>query len=292
VGDAIEFIMWIYGVEFNEACEILRDGRRVAPSRAPVHAVTSPKSKDPNWRDSTWQEEANRIVTEASIRLTDPTGLRGREYLQKRGISMDTAAAFRLGYKMQYDPGQSRHRPAIVIPWPASDAITAVKYRFLDSQDKRDRFSQKGGGQQILFGAQKFGEDRKRLILCEGEFNALSIWQVLRERQWEHIDVASFGGQGSLGGRVVDALFHHYEKALVWVDEEEVTTQLSAPNVYVVTSPVVNDVKLDANEFLQKGQLATAMDAILTRCGWVEPLLPRPDSCEAAPEVEEGKVGQ
>ena len=71
-----------------------------------------------------------------------------------------------MGYTSgRFDPRQERHQPATVLPWYGPQGLTALKYPFLESQGRHDRFGQLRGGQQILFGGHLLGDQHETLIL-------------------------------------------------------------------------------------------------------------------------------
>jgi hypothetical protein len=185
-----------------------------------------------------WQAAAQRIVADAEQALAHPTaGVAARAYLTGRGITPATWHAWRLGLRLTWHPVRRLPQPAIVLPWlgipepgavPAdrSDApklaIQAVQYRFFPITSEpvphRDRFAQLRGGQRRLFGLH-LRRGCETLVLCEGELNAVSLWQVLHERA----DVLSCGSQEGLVGTrmhpLLQSLTASYRRAFIWLDE-------------------------------------------------------------------------
>lgn len=257
-GDAIEFLQWLgVAADFKAACQYLDAGAVQLP--APARRVT-PQTKPAGWQDASWQSDARAILARAQDCLASPAGDPGAEYLLSRGILPETWQAWGLGYDpAKWDPATERKRPAVVIPWQR-DKVTAVKYRFTDSTSKGDRFTQKGGGQQIAFGLNRAGEHWSTLWLCEGEFNALSIWQALRGAWCVNFDVVSFGGDSQAAhlDPVVKAWAGKYRQVIVWADEpaKAAAAMAAIPGAFGLRSPEVDGRKLDANELLKLGGLA------------------------------------
>ena len=209
------------------------------------------------------------ILARAQACLTGPEGDPGAEYLLSRGLLPETWQAWGLGYDpAKWDPATGRKRPAVVIPWQR-DKVTAVKYRFTDSTGKGDRFTQKGGGQQIAFGLNLAGVHWSTLWLCEGEFNALSIWQALRAATCVNFDVVSFGGDSQAVhlDLVVKAWAGKYRQVIVWADDpaKAGAAMQAIPGAFGLRSPEVDGRKLDANELLKLGGLTD-----FTRAAWAE----------------------
>ena len=257
-GDAIEFLQWLgLAADFKAACQYLDAG--AVQLSAPARRVT-PQVKPADWQDPQWQSDARAILDRARACLASPAGDPGAEYLLQRGIWPETWQAWGLGYDpAKWDPATERKRPAVVIPWQR-DKVTAVKYRFTDSTGKGDRFTQKGGGQQRAFGLNMAGQHFASLFLCEGEFNALSIWQALRAARCVNFDVVSFGGDSQAAhlDDVVKAWANRYRQVIVWADEpaKGEAVRNAIPGAFVLRSQEVAGRKLDANELLKLGGLA------------------------------------
>jgi len=256
-GDAIEFLQWLGVVaDFKAACQYLDAG---AIPVTPARRVT-PQAKPAGWQDASWQTEARAILARAQACLTGPEGDPGAAYLRARGLLPTTWQAWGLGFDpAKWDPATGRKRPAVVIPWQR-DRVTAVKYRFTDSTSKGDRFTQKSGGQQIAFGLNLAGAYFSTLWLCEGEFNALSIWQALRAAGCVNFDVVSFGGDSQAAhlDPVVKAWAGKYRQVIVWADDpaKAGAAMQEIPGAFGLRSPEVDGRKLDANELLKLGGLA------------------------------------
>ena len=114
-------------------------------------------------------------------------------YLAQRGITLETAQAWHLGYREHaMSPNRERKQagPTLVIPYINQDGDLAdIKYRAMwDNPDPK--YWRAGGGQSVLFGehllsqngvlptAGKSAESGNRtLYLCEGELDAITLHQ-------------------------------------------------------------------------------------------------------------------
>lgn len=98
-------------------------------------------------------------------------------YLASRGLSLETARAWHLGFKV--DEHGTKH---IVIPYLKGSNVVDVKYRLLPScEDGRRPKYFRWGGESVLFGQQFMTEQAKKdgkttLFLTEGEFDAITLW--------------------------------------------------------------------------------------------------------------------
>lgn len=275
--DAIAWVLWMrLAPDFRAACEWLanQSGSQglCVPTSQPVRKKPAPAV--PQWADAGWQAATQRNLAGAVVALASPTGEPGRAYLAGRGLVPAAWQAWRLGYDgARFDPHQERRRPAIVLPWYGPVGLTALKYRFLDSQGHQDRFGQRRGSQQIFFGGHLLGQHHDTLILCEGELNAVSIWQALHALNRTDADVVSFGGQGAAVAAPVLTLARGYRRIILWADETApVRACLAAlgPRAFGLRSPTIateeaTTIKLDASVLLQRGLLGDLLQRALAR---------------------------
>lgn len=269
--DAIGFVRWLQpGLSFVDAVLALTDGSLPARPQAPVKAQKTPAQR---WQDDTWQHTAKAIVTDAHERLCwHDAGAPGRDYLLRRGLTPATWYAYNLGYRADCAiPGSEgkRRAPAIVIPWQGRRGIFAIRYRFLTLQDGHKITSLQGSDfTSKLFGGQCLphandpapanGERRlesaRTLVVCEGEFNAMSIYQVAG---FTGLDVLSVGSQS---GRLADSALGfvgRYGQMIIWMDEDKQARRLlSALPSALAVAPAQ-----DANDMLRAGTLGAFLAA-------------------------------
>ena len=91
-GDVFEFVARIEGISFYEALKLLADRSGIPmPKRAGF--------SDPDTRLRAAVHEMHELAAEAFRKqLSGPAGAEARAYLEKRGVSRETAAEFGLGY--------------------------------------------------------------------------------------------------------------------------------------------------------------------------------------------------
>jgi hypothetical protein len=125
-------------------------------------------------------------------------------------------------------------------------------------------------------------------IFCEGELNAISIYQATT------FDPYAVGSQSVTDSQIeaVRQVATGYGLVIVWLDEEKAARKVAAaiPGAIMVKSvkKVIDgkEVKFDANELLQTGQLAEFLDrwvSKLTPTGETESLVAQLDREEADP---------
>ena len=214
--------------------------------------------------------EDGRIVRDAG--RVGIGGEDGREYLKMRGFERKTWERFGFGF----DPavavpgtdGQQR-APAIVMPWFGGGQLRALRYRFLSAQQrptgKTVKQTGRGSPKGLFFGGlglegfQAFQTDKpterlRCLFVCEGEMNAMSIWQAAHPAR---VDVVSIGSQDSkLTAPMLDFVAR-YGDVIAWLDQPDRSANVVSairervPHVLGIASPKDND----ANDWLKLGKL-------------------------------------
>ena len=259
-GDAIDYVRRRQGYTFGEAVAYLADLPVVARPRGsiPVSVTTGlPPSPD-------WQAAARRFAEGAIARLAAPAGAAGQDYLAQRGLGPATWQAWGLGCARPQHPLLGRPVQAITLPWCTADgAVTAVQHRFIGPDLPRGaRYGQRRGGRRSLYGLPLLrGADL--LILCEGELNALSLWQVAGGRA----DVLSWGPQDGIRNAPVAVLARQlaagYRQMIVWADTPECASGAAAALAHPAVVVLTSQAGRDANDLLVSGELADRLAPFL-----------------------------
>ena len=277
-GDAIDFMMLMHNVGFREACKMLDGTIDTEPL-----AKLQPEKKERRVREIEWDEgyQSERLRKEqTALRLATE----GQEYLSGRGLTPETWAAFGLGYvprvslpNTRRDDGSYSYprQPAIVLPWYKDGHLVAVRYRFLTNhfytdRDGRECKGEKNKGTRMkgygptsgnVFGTQAVPSfcgkpldggtgalSLRTLIICEGEFNAMSIWQAASASA---VDAISIGSESASAPEWLIELASRYGTVIMWVDRLEVAQKLqrALPGAFAVTSEMCGGN--DANDLLR-----------------------------------------
>lgn len=269
-GDAIDYVMRRQNIAFQEAITYLT-GQTSLPAR-PAAAVYAPPRAAPAWTRPAWQHAAQLLAEQARWALAALEGAEARAYLTGRGLAPAAWQAWRLGFRRAWHTARGAALPALTLPWHApTGEIMAVQYRFCDpALGKHDRFGQKPGGDRRLCGLPLLA-GRDTLILCEGELNAVSLWQVAHD--WA--DVLSFGSQDAVAFLAADKppsvrqaqllvtlqrLAVPYRQVIVWADEEP--RALAAAGRFGARGAALWSDGGDANDWLQAGLLAERLAAL------------------------------
>ncbi len=255
--DAFDFVMRRDSCTFVEACARLEQGSR---TRIPAPQPVTPRHRTVSSHPRR-QQQAEALVTSAAVRLLHREDAEtGRAYLASRGITLENAAAWRLGVADLWHPHRRERLAALTIPWLNGGQVLAVQYRFFaGGLAHGDRYAQSPGGQRLLCGLHLL-KGRSTLVLVEGELNAVSIHQAC-----PNVDVLSWGPQTnilrtSVLERLERVLHWGYTRMLVWADDAALAERVfgalkarsSSPECIVVQPPT----GLDANDLLCSNTLA------------------------------------
>lgn len=270
-GDSIELVRWLSGASFREAVASLTGETLPAPASAARRQPPERKASRPaeQWRSPAWQRRAEELVSRAQEALWAlPLGHEALIYLeQQRALEDRTWLAYRLGYEPAAPlPGTEgkQKAPAVVIPWLVGGKLRAVRYRFLSRHEYTDSDGKERSAKQTALAGSGFAgvlygghaglrgaaEGLRWLLICEGEINAMSCWQVAHS---SHVDVLSIGSESAqISPKMVDYA-GQYRRVLVWADrgEQAQRLMLALPGAYGVRSPGGRD----ANDLLKEGAL-------------------------------------
>jgi len=268
-GDIFDYIQWLgLASDFNHAKEVAANYLGVNIGEKRSTTLDKRTVAGEAWNDDNWQRAARRERDDAIARLAGPEGAAARAELERRGLRPETWQAYSLGYALNWNSALNTKAPSIVIPWQKDGTIKALNYRFFGPQiDQASRFSQRKGSVRTIFGLDRaLGADL--LLIVEGELNAISVWQALQKAgRLSEMDVLSFGSQGNAASQKVISVANHYRRVVVWADDGRPAVDLAGRCSAAVPfrSGSRNGRKLDANEFLQTGELGTIITRLADR---------------------------
>jgi len=246
--DAAELVRAVEKVGFRQAAEKLLTGNAKRCEMATSH-LSATSTPAPTYRHS-W---ARTILEIAQDRLWSAAGEQAREYLKARCLLSPTWETFGLGFGEWRDKQHDRLLPSIVIPWVNSNGshLAALRYRHIDV-DNGVKYRVYGNPVDRLFGWQAITQPADTAILCEGEINAMSIYQELPA---DGIHVFSLGSQASRLGESIVAHVATYRRVIVWMDEPDRAQAIAKmlPNALAIDSKHLGG---DANELLQADRLS------------------------------------
>lgn len=211
-GDVIDAYQAIAGTDYNTALSFLAARAGITINEGTDPGQNSKQKKDSKaQRDFTGENDNSHDKTEKAAQIenferkTPPADYtnyyevcRGRikdpaavKYLEARGISTETAAAFGIGYDPAADPAGApgatgdeykvHPAPRLIIPCSAAhyvarsiDPETPKEFKALNPNQQR------GGGKVALFNSAAIYSGAEAIFICEGVFDALSFLEVGR----------------------------------------------------------------------------------------------------------------
>ena len=288
-GDLLTYIQLTEKCNFVEACLIVAgDGALPVATFAPMTPASSARKE----QAAAWAQGALRKLAAAQLLLADDAGNVGRAYLLGRGLLPSTWADYGLGLAHVGLPGTWNEKsrthtqplqPAIVIPWFAQGGkqLVALRYRFLQQHIYSDANGQEQKAKQTalygsdftrrLFGGQLLPEfvfmpstdpsaERGRtLLICEGETNCLSIYQV---GAGSRLDVLSIGSESAALPENFSAWAGRYGQILTWLDRSDLAAKvaLKLQGAHAIASKSLGGA--DANDLLRQGLLGAFLATV------------------------------
>ena len=287
-GDALAYLAWVNNTDFVTTCQQLVGGSLPMATAAP--STPAPKERK---QGAEWAQGALRklVAAQAKLLADDDAGAAGRAYLLGRGLQPETWAAYGVGLADVALPGTwdettKTHthplQPAIVLPWFAQGGrrLVALRYRFLQNhtytigeieQHTKQTALYGSDFTQKLFGGQTLPEfvfmpatmpsaERGRvLLICEGETNAMSVYQVAHESR---LDVLSIGSETAALPETFAAWAGRYGQILTWLDRSDLAAKvaLKLKGAHAIASKGLGGA--DANDLLQQGLLGAFLATV------------------------------
>lgn len=115
------------------------------------------------------EEDFTSYFRECMKRISAPVA---EKYLEKRGISKETAERFHIGYDPVFKKSVTMPWQALIIPTGKGNYIA----RNINSDDPDDKVRKVGAS--LLFNTEAVKETKKPIFIAEGEIDALSIEEV------------------------------------------------------------------------------------------------------------------
>lgn len=145
--------------------------------------VETPKTPDNDeiQKQNKLNEYLTQEIKNAQARLSDPEA---QAYLKSRGISIDTAKKFKLGYSPSWinpkksimDGETTNATPRLIIPTSANSYLARdIRSNIPDWERNLTKIKQ---GQNHLFNLSDLKNDSKPIYIVEGEIDAMSIYEV------------------------------------------------------------------------------------------------------------------
>lgn len=272
--DVVGLVAWLQNVTMHEAVDILSGGRQYSQLPAPAATQKTRRTDENNAYNATWRAKVAAEAQDRHYRLAEDNAgaASARSYLLSRGLSPDTWRAFTVGYQEKTPATDGRLLPAISWPICTQDgSVYGMKFRFTGETETRYimRKGSRLSDTDALFGAQLLYADATRryrcLVICEGEINAMSIWQACN---LAGVDVVSIGSESTkLPDWAIDYA-SGYGCVATWPDSLDKSAEVASPlrqlpHVARLRSPLREDGReADANVCLVDGRLGALVQSV------------------------------
>lgn len=161
------------------------------------------------------------LANEQCMALNDPDDAVGalvKKYLIGRGFNSSTIKHFKVGRTTIWskdDDGEVHNQPAVEIPYLVKDKVPLTKSRNLETDKKLREFRRSPGAPSILFNGEAI-RDYESVVLVEGEFDAMSLWQ----ERVSNCASTSTGAKKTIPDEWLENL-QHAEDIVLWYDDDE-----------------------------------------------------------------------
>lgn len=194
-GDVIDLVQKLYGYDYNEAFnELAKDLQITIDEEQPNKGKTPAQNSETITKDISLnsndkaremgdfkplKEENKADYTEyyrkcSDLLINSPVAI---EYLTGRGISIETARAYWIGYDPAADPAQSGHEsPRIILPTSPQHYVARSIDNTIAKQYRK--MNVKGSAPAIFNVKSLYTQDVQEVFVCEGIFDALSIIEI------------------------------------------------------------------------------------------------------------------
>lgn len=193
--DVLDYVMRRDGVGFYEARLRLSNGGLASNFR-----ITTPAPRPVPVQTMEWRAMANEIVAQCIVTLwADTPASRGAlAWLKQRGLSEATLHAWQVGYNptsrklsgLWVDRG-------ITLPYYLAGQLRAINVRrsdmFLKQNPAKAKYVMVQGSQRDFFGVDHLSH-KPDLVIVEGEFDAMLVWQQANDL----VDVLTMGAAGKV----------------------------------------------------------------------------------------------
>jgi DNA primase len=203
-GDAIQYLRDRHGLTYREACARLGLPLDARPTLPRPHAPKPPPLAVPP--NQAWQVRTRAFIERCEQLLWTPVGAQALDYLQQRGLQIDTIRAARLGYH----PAERWEHPAqwglepehrkihllrgIVFPWCVGSELWRVLFRREgDHVPKDERYKPIAGGGNTFYQVDTL-RPHAPAMMVEGVLDALAVRQ-------EASDLIAVVAAGTTSGR-------------------------------------------------------------------------------------------
>lgn len=173
-------------------------------------------------------------------------GSAAEEYLTSRGIPVEVAQRFSLGYVAEPVEGHERFRGRLAIPYRTPSGVVGVRFRTLDPEGE-PKYDSEAGQRTGLYNVPDLHRSEPWIAVCEGELDTVVMSGVVGVPAIGIPGVEHWGKKG----RVWSRLLQDYEQVFIVMDPDKAGQKAVKQIAAQVENPVVIDLPADVNETVQ-----------------------------------------
>lgn len=165
------------------------------------------------------------------------------EYLLGRGISLEVAQSFQLGYVDEPMEGHDWFKGRLAIPYLTPIGVSLIRFRSLEPDPKR-KYDQEKGMRTPLFNVRDLHKSDPWVAVCEGELDTVVMSGV--------VGVPAVGIPGvdhwNTNKNAWARLLQDYENVFVVMDPDASGQKIVGEIARLVENPVVINLPADVND--------------------------------------------
>lgn len=190
--------------------------------------------------------QRRELLAQATERYSEAlVGSAAEEYLNSRGIPVEVAQRFQLGFVSDPLEGHERFRGRLAIPYLTPTGPVGMRYRALG--DEEPKYDSEAGQRTALFNVRDLHRSEPWIAVCEGELDTVVMSGV--------VGVPAIGIPGvehwNKSGSVWSRLLQDYETVFIVMDPDKAGQKAVKQIAAMVENPVVIDLPADVNDTVQ-----------------------------------------
>lgn len=194
------------------------------------------------------------------------------EYLKTRGLTEETIAAFKIADADLYDHKNKKQVKGLAFPYIRDGELKFIKYLGFDRPDGKKVINASADSEPCLFGWQIMPNDMRICIICEGEIDAMTFFQM-------GLPAFSvpFGGGSGAKQQWIDYEFENlerFEEIILCLDNDEAGKEAAkeiANRLGIERCRLAKLPYKDANECLKNGMTDDEVLNYLERATFFDP---------------------
>jgi DNA primase len=167
------------------------------------------------------------------------------EYLEGRGIPLEVAQRFQLGYVAEPLEGHDRFRGRLAIPYLTPSGPVGMRFRSLEPEGE-PKYDSEAGQRTALYNVLDLHRSEPWIAVCEGELDALVMSGVVGVPAVGIPGVEHWMKKG--GGSTWGRLFQDYQSVFIVMDPDKAGKKVVGEIARRVENPVVISLPADVND--------------------------------------------